>query len=137
MTQKKYYIVTAKCGHVGRDKYIPISFPVIATSKSEAATIVRNKARVKHDHKNAILSVEEVDKEAYDIQQFCNAHDPYLMVRSKHEQNKIMSLIYFRLQNDSHLVTKEKKNKRMSAHYKWKKRLICTQQQIIEAREYC
>ena len=26
----RYYMVTAKCGHVGRDYYIPIDFPVRA-----------------------------------------------------------------------------------------------------------
>ena len=30
MEQIKYYNVTAKCGHVGRENYIPISFPVKA-----------------------------------------------------------------------------------------------------------
>ena len=26
----KYYIVTAACGHVGRGRYVPIDFPVVA-----------------------------------------------------------------------------------------------------------
>ena len=34
MTEDKYYIVKAKCGHVGRDKYIPIDFPIKAKSKA-------------------------------------------------------------------------------------------------------
>lgn len=137
MVEDKYYIVKAKCGHVGRDKYIPIEFPIMAKSKTEAATIVRKKARVKKDHKDAILSVEEVDKKAFDNQQFCNEHDPYLNVRSKHDQNKIMPLIYFRLKEDDHSKKTILNTKRLSANYKWRKRLIQTEQKMIEVREYC
>ena len=32
-----YYLVSCKCGHVGRDKYIPINFAVIAENGEEAA----------------------------------------------------------------------------------------------------
>ena len=70
MTEEKYYIVKAKCGHVGRDKYIPIDFPIKAKSKTEAAAIVRKKARVKKDHKDAVLSVVEVDKTTFDNPSF-------------------------------------------------------------------
>ena len=37
----KYYIVTAKCGHVGRDYYIPIDFPIRAESRTEAAKVAQ------------------------------------------------------------------------------------------------
>ena len=50
MEQIKYYNVTAKCGHVGRENYIPISFAVKAQSAKEASKRVRNFPRVKHDH---------------------------------------------------------------------------------------
>ena len=137
MTEDKYYIVKAKCGHVGRDKYIPIDFPIKAKSKTEAAAIVRKKARVKKDHKDAVLSVMEVDKTTFDNQQFCNEHDPYLTVRSKHDQNKIMPLIRFRLQEDNHSKKVVLNTKRLSANYKWRKRLIQTEQKAQEIVECC
>jgi len=56
---KKFYIVTAKCGHVGKSKYILIDFPVIAEDGREAAKIARQIPRVKHHHKDAIRNVEE------------------------------------------------------------------------------
>ena len=60
-----YYIVTAKCGHVGKDYYIPIDFPVRAESKTEAAKIVRSFPRVKHHHKDAILGCREASIKEY------------------------------------------------------------------------
>ena len=44
---KKFYIVTAKCGHVGKSKYILINFPVIAEDGREAAKIARQIPRDK------------------------------------------------------------------------------------------
>ena len=38
---KKYFEVQAMCGHVGKGKYIPISFPVIAINGKEAAEKAR------------------------------------------------------------------------------------------------
>ena len=136
MAENKYYIVKAKCGHVGRDKYMPIDFPIMAESKTEAAAIIRKKARVKKNHKDAILSVEEVDKTAFNNQQFCNKYDPYLNVRSKHDQNKIMSLICFRLQEDNHSKKTYSNTKRLSANYKWRKCLMQKEQKALEIKEY-
>ena len=61
----KYYIVTAKCGHVGKNKYILIDFPVVAEDGETAAQIVRLIPRVKHDHKDAIKEVKQVDYDLY------------------------------------------------------------------------
>lgn len=62
---KKYFKVTAKCGHVGRNNYIPMDFFVAADSGTEAAAAVRQMPRVKHDHKDAILNVERISFEAF------------------------------------------------------------------------
>lgn len=43
--------------------------------------------RVKHDYKYAIQSVREVTKEEYFKQKEINKEDPYLMSKSKYEQN--------------------------------------------------
>ena len=93
----RYYEVTAKCGHVGRGYYIPIGFAVRAETASEAATVTRTMPRVKHDHKDAILSVREVDVFEYDDLQEVNRYDPYLQCRSKREQMMEYDAIYNRL----------------------------------------
>lgn len=82
----KYYIVTAKCGHVGRGYYIPIDFPVKAESKTEAAKIVRDFPRVKHHHKDAILDCREVSFEEYNTARVKNQADTYLLCNSSTEQ---------------------------------------------------
>ena len=63
---KNFYEVQAKCGHVGKGRFFRGTFYVRAYTGSEAATIVRMLPRVKHDHKDAILSVRRIDKEEYE-----------------------------------------------------------------------
>ena len=63
--QINFYEVIAKCGHVGKKHYIPIKFAVKAETGEEAAKIVRDFSRVKHNHKDAILSVAKIDYERY------------------------------------------------------------------------
>ena len=60
-----YFEVIAKCGHVGKRFYIPIKFAVAAESSKEAAKIARSIPRVKHDHKDAILSVKKISYQEY------------------------------------------------------------------------
>lgn len=88
----KYYIVTAKCGHVGRGYYIPIDFPVKAESKTEAAKIARNFPRVKHHHKDAILDCREVSFEEYNTARVKNQAYTYLLCHSSSEQRLICDL---------------------------------------------
>ena len=83
-----YYIVTAKCGHVGKDYYIPIDFPVRAESKTEAAKITRSFPRVKHHHKDAILCCREVSIEEYNAIREKNHADTYLSCHSSSEQKR-------------------------------------------------
>lgn len=106
----KFYIVSAKCGHVGRSYYIPIDFPVKAIDAKTAAQQVRKIGRVKHDHKDAILKVIQVSKKEYLEQSVINKCDPYLAAKSKHEQNEIFDSIKDRFINDPHY--KPKKNKK-------------------------
>ena len=83
----KYYIVTTKCGHVGKNNYILIDFPVIAEDGKEAAKIAREIPRVKHHHKDAIRKVEEVSYERYLLLCKFNHQDNYLNSSSMQEQN--------------------------------------------------
>lgn len=61
----KYYIVVAKCGHVGNGKYLEVEFPIYARSKSEAAQNCLKRGKVKKHLKNAITSVCEITYEYY------------------------------------------------------------------------
>ena len=54
--KSKFFRVTCKCGHVGRQFFVRVDFPVNADSGKEAAEIARFIPRVKHDHKDAILN---------------------------------------------------------------------------------
>ena len=50
----EFYLVTTKCGHVGKGHYVPITFPIKAENGKEAAKIARMLPRVKHHHWDAI-----------------------------------------------------------------------------------
>lgn len=96
----KYYTVTAKCGHVGRDCYIPITFAVKANSAKEAASVTRFMPRVKHHHKDAILSVQEVDYYGYADVCYVNSFDPYLQCGNIQEQRQEFDAIYYRIMEE-------------------------------------
>lgn len=83
-----YYKVKAKCGHVGRNWCIDKTFYVEAADGKEAAIIVRYKPRVKHDHKYAIESVDEIDKSEYLAGKMANRNDPYFTSKSIQEQRR-------------------------------------------------
>ena len=97
-----YYLVLCKCGHVGKNMYMPIWFPVEADSGKEAAMIARYIPRVKHDHKDAILNCVKVDINQFEYQAKINKNDPYLLCKSKYEQKMILPLIQNRLVYDKH-----------------------------------
>ena len=59
------YEVACKCGHVGRSHYLEIRYPVIAQSGKDAAYRARYFPRVKHDHKDAILSVCKINQQRF------------------------------------------------------------------------
>ena len=89
-TPKRYFKVTAKCGHVGRSHYVPISFPVAASCGKEAAAIARWYPRVKHHHSDAIINCEEIDREQYYILLKTITLDPYLQCKCKRDQRKTL-----------------------------------------------
>ena len=87
MKYSRYFIVDAICGHVGKNNGIIKSFPIAAENAKHAAAIARNLPRVKHDYKHAIQSVREVSKEEFLRQKKINNEDPYLLAKSKYEQD--------------------------------------------------
>lgn len=86
---RKYFSVTAKCGHVGRRQFIPIEFGISADTAKAAAKICRLLPRVKHDQKDAILAVREIDSREYASIRRRNDYDPYLHCGSTQEQNLV------------------------------------------------
>ena len=84
-----YFKVTCRCGHVGRNNYIPIIFPIIASNGKEASSIARNIPRVKHNHKYAIIDCKKISKIEYDEIKEINDNDPYLRCKNKREQKLI------------------------------------------------
>ena len=145
MNEAKYFKVVAKCGHVGKRNYVPIAFAVVAKSRKDASRVTRNIPRVKHNHKDAILSCEEISYEEYLDLSEINKKDPYLNCHSTHEQNKIN--LEGRLVHDTHhdhrvknthkerKKYKEKKNRCLEASTEW---LVYTIDDIIdeESDEY-
>jgi len=89
-----YFIVKAKCGHVGKHNYILIDFPILASSKKEAASIARCLPRVKHNYKDAIVDVQEVDSETFENQVSENRHNNYLKASNIQQQRKYYSEYY-------------------------------------------
>lgn len=84
-----YFKVKAKCGHVGRNNYIEKLFYVVADSGKEAAYNVRFQPRVKHDRKDAILSVEKISKEEFELGVKYFKTDMYFHVSNSTEQRLV------------------------------------------------
>ena len=82
----KYYKVVAKCGHVRRGHYIIKNFFVKAEDGKEAAYKVRHLPRVKHDWKDAIISVELITKDEFIHGRELQNHDLYFKVTNSSEQ---------------------------------------------------
>ena len=101
MEAMKYYLVTAKCGHVRRMFFIPVTYSVEALSRSEAAAAAREIPRVKHDHRDAILEVTEVSYEEYLCQKNKNLLDPYLRIHTRKEHRELLPLFAFRIEPET------------------------------------
>lgn len=63
--EQKYYKVTAKCGHVGKNKYVKMDFYLRAESKKDAAQKVKKNPRVKKHHKDCIFAVDKITYAEY------------------------------------------------------------------------
>ena len=81
----KYYLVTAKCGHVGKGKYIEVDFPIYARTKNEAAQKCLKKKKVKKQLKNAISWVREITLEEYEQKLISFKNNKYIKAHTKRE----------------------------------------------------
>ena len=125
----KYFLVTAKCGHVRKSKYIPVIFAVKAENGKDAAAIVCKIPRVKHDHADAILNVSEVMVDEYDKQRIANENDPFLKVTNKKEHKTVQILFEHRILPE--VSTISKKRSEVSAHL-----VYCKKERIRHPRKW-
>ena len=127
--KQKYFIVTAKCGHVGRNKYIEKDLTIIASSGKEAALKGRQYPRVKHDWKYAITNVVEVTEEIYWKVRVQNYYDPYFSVKNIKEQKQYCSSMHANVKYiEKEEYPKEKRRQRIK--YLLKKNAILDQYNI-------
>ena len=133
--KSKFFRVTCKCGHVGRQFFIKIDFPVNADSGKEAAEIARNIPRVKHDHKDAILNCVEIDYEEYQIIQKINNNDPYLKCKNPQEQVHILGFVE-RLETEPNYLKTVNKSRRNVVEFKNKKRNTTEKSYIAYQMDY-
>ena len=133
----KYFIVTAKCGHVGRTNCIWINFAVPAPDAKGAAAKVRNYKRVKRNHKDFIANVKEVSFEEFFLQMTLNNQDPYLHCKNRQEQKGIEHMDE-RIMPDEYNLRKlvKKTNERESAEYRRKKSRTILDDGRRQIREY-
>lgn len=136
MEEIKYYAVTAKCGHVGKGKYIEVTFDIEATSGKEAAKIGRMMPRVKHDHPQAILSVEKINLEEYIELANSNAENPYLQCKNKQEQNVMCPEIYKEVK-ELYEVNDYSKKREARLAYLFKKRKLFNDMNIRNSYQLC
>lgn len=121
--KSKFFRVTCKCGHVGRQFFVRVDFPVNADSGKEAAEIARFIPRVKHDHKDAILNCVEIDYEEYSILQKINDNDPYLKCKNPQEQSHIYGFAE-RLETEPKYEKQVIKSRKDVVEFKNKKRKL-------------
>lgn len=115
-----YYKVAAKCGHVRRGHYIIKEFFVRAENGKEAAHKVRFLPRVKHDLKDAIISVTPIDRDDFFQGRELHDHDLYFNVTNSSEQ-RIYGAIDYEQVFDYDEPERKKKDKDSIFHIKMKR----------------
>ena len=108
----KYFKVRAKCGHVGKNWFVLKWFYVKALTGEEAAEVVRDKPRVKHNRKDAIKEVHEITFEEYLDGLKANSEDMYFKCTSRQEQEfyQCVKLEEIYPEEDEHPNYKKKRN---------------------------
>ena len=120
----RYFEVTVKFGHVGKNKYYKGNIYIKAENGKEAASKARSCSRVKHDHKDAILSVKQISKDEYLSLKEINSSDNYLRCESKQDQRILCKDLDSRVIKDTYFKEVEYKTDRQERiNYKRKKYL--------------
>ena len=128
---KRYFKVNAKCGHVGRRKFINIDFAVVALNAKEAAAKTRMFGRVKHHYKDAINSVEEISLDEFVTLTEVLKNDPYILCDNIQDQRRIEDL-YERI--NCYDVEDERRDR--CVEYKMKKQKILEKTAKLYIKEF-
>jgi hypothetical protein len=91
---RKYFAVTAHGGHVGKGRYIPLTFAVAASNKKEAVNRVlgrdgfvkRPRVKIGRDGSATVEDVHEISHSEYAALKKENKNDPYRRVHNRQEQ---------------------------------------------------
>lgn len=86
---KNYYSVTLKFGHVGKGSFTVKTVPVQAENKKEAAYRARWMGRAKHHWKDAIISVDKINKDTHDQLVIEKNNDPFFSVGCVQDQRRL------------------------------------------------
>lgn len=113
----KYYKVAAKCGHVGRGHYIVKEFFEKAENGKEAAYAVRFRPRVKHDWKDAIISVELITRDEFIQGRELHNNDLYFNVTNSSEQKLYGVIDYEQIFDFDEPEIKSKKKEKNAMFY--------------------
>lgn len=120
MTQNqetKFFQVTAKCGHVKKNNYVPVNFAIYAKNASEAAQFAKRLPRVKKHLKDAIIACVEISEEEFQVLRDNNRRDPYLNAKRHRDIEHGESF----LERIVHTERKRKEEKPLSMKYRyWK-----------------
>lgn len=112
-----YYKVAAKCGHVRRGHYIIKDFFVKAKDGKDAAYKVRYLPRVKHDWKDAIISVELITREEYMQGHKLHKNDLYFNITNSSDQKLYNVVDYEQIFDIDEPEMKKKKKDRDGIFY--------------------
>ncbi len=85
----KYFKVLIKFGHVGRNNYIEKWCYFAAFTKKEAAAMGKQLARAKHDHKDVIRDVQEIDFKSFLVGREETKKDMYFTVKNSTDQRRL------------------------------------------------
>jgi hypothetical protein len=99
-----FFKVKAKCGHVGKTYYFEGIFHIKAENAKEAAAKGRQMPRVKHDHKDAILSVTQLSYEEFKAGCAKRDNTPYYHCTNKQEQSEVYENIAYGIFEESEFL---------------------------------
>lgn len=116
----KFFMVVAKCGHVGRGHYIIKNFYVKANDGKEAAFKVRYTPRVKHHWKDAIEEVHQITQKEFYIGKKIFHNDLYFCVKNSTEQ-RILECVDLEEVYTRKETKRKKKDKNFAYYIKMKK----------------
>ena len=113
----KYYEIKAKCGHVGKNNYYVGTLYLYGENGRETAACARQYPRVKHDHKDAIISVTEISYEAYLRGKAQNRKSVYWTCTSIQQQRTLCPELVNQVLQENNKKNQYRKNHSLRKNY--------------------